>query len=171
MKGCPNGVMPFDLRILSLLDTLHDVQGAPKTAIYPNGSAKVKLESLIDRGFVQEVPVPFSNTRYCSITGRGRVLFDALTLVETIWDSSPGAELGFRIICQRADGEEDGGSEEPVARTPTETETVQAVLPVEMAEDEGETDGPPTEPLNDDEKVGENVSETESADIPEGGEQ
>ena len=174
MKGSPNGVSAFDPRILSLLDALHDVQGAPKTAIYPNGSAKNKLESLIDRGFVLEMPVPFSNTRLCSITDRGRVLYDALTLIEAIWDSAPTEELGFQIVRRTSEPasvpEDDGGSEEPVTKTPTATETVQVVLPITESVETPDSEEPATEPSEEDEKVGGNVSENDSVEpVPEGG--
>ena len=174
MKGSPNGVSAFDPRILSLLDALHDVQGAPKTAIYPNGSAKNKLEALIDKGFVSETPVPFSNTRLCSITDRGRVLYDALTLIEAIWDSEPTEELGFQIVSRASEPasvpEDDGGSEESVTKTPTATETVQVVLPIDDTEDSDGTEDEVTEPSEEDEKVGGNVFASESVEpVAEGG--
>ena len=170
MKGSPNGVSAFDPRILSLLDTLHDVQGAPKTAIYPNGSAKNKLEELIGRGFVLEMPVPFSNTRFCSITDRGRVLYDAMTLIEAIWDSEPDSELGFQIIRRKDDQESEDESEEPSAKTPTAVETVQVILPIEESVEGPASEDTVTEPQTEDEKVGVNVSETESVDpTPVGG--
>ena len=171
MKGSPNGVSAFDPRILSLLGALHDVQGAPKTAISPNGSAKNKLETLIDRGFVLETPVPFSNTRLCSITDRGRVLYDALTLTEAIWDSDRDTELRFRIVSDREEPVViDDGTEEPSAKTPTAVETVQVILPIVESEEEPASEEPIEEPQTEDEKVGVNVSETESVDpTSEGG--
>lgn len=116
------GVCAFDKRMLSVLDALCDVQGASKTALYTNTSEKNKVNELIERGFIVEQPVPFSNKRFCTISDRGRVLFDALSLVESVWDSDPRSELGFRILAAAPEAEESEESAETVARTPTDAE-------------------------------------------------
>lgn len=116
------GVCAYDKRMLNVLNALCDVQGASKTSLYGNTSEKNKVNELIEKGFIDELPVAFSNTRFCVITERGRVLFDALSLIESIWESDPSSGLGFRILAAAPEAEKTEKPSEPVAKTPTDAE-------------------------------------------------
>lgn len=152
------GVCAFDKRMLSVLNALCDVQGAPKTALYTNTSEKNKVDELIVRGFIVEQPVPFSNKRFCTISDRGRVLFDALSLVESVWDSDPRSELGFRILASAPEAENTSEPTEPIAKTPTDAEPTDGISE------------PPEAPQDAIPDAGEAVP-AGTADAAEGGEQ
>jgi hypothetical protein len=103
--------------MLFLLRSLHDVQGANKSALYRNASEKGTLDALIERNFIEEVPTPFSNKRTCVITERGKVLFEALTVVDEIWASKPDSEIIIRISNTRDTEDTENSHTEPIAKT------------------------------------------------------
>ena len=114
----PNtGQCAFDTRMLTILGTLYDVQSAPKAAMYMNTSSKNKVDTLIARGFILESPVPFSNKRLCSITPRGRTLFELLTVLEAVWTSDPDAEFRFNLSYDTVPDREVPDGEESLTET------------------------------------------------------
>lgn len=132
MTNPHTGLCVFDVRMLSILGTLYDVQSRPKAAIYDNTSSKNKLDELIMRGFITEMPVPFSNKRLCSISPRGRTLFELLTVIEAVWDSDPRADIRFNLTYRDADASDgDGDGTEHIAETPIGDGTVREVIPVD----------------------------------------
>lgn len=107
----------IDRRSLRTLGEVHDVPWKPKSGLYVNGSDRSVVNELIERGFLKESPVEFSNRRNISITERGRTLYDALIVIQSIWESDPDSDLFFEVsggVPQRTD-------ERTVAETPLES--------------------------------------------------
>lgn len=117
MSKAPSDHTACDNRMLFLLRALHDVHGANKSALYRNASEKSALDALIEHNFVEEVPTPFSNKRTCVITQRGRVLFEALAVVDEIWTSKPDSEIIIRVSNTRKTED----SENSLTETPLES--------------------------------------------------
>ncbi len=169
MKQSPNTLTPCDTCMLSLLGALHDVHGASKTAIYSNTSSKRKLDILIEKGFVSVSPVPYSNKVYCSISDRGRSLFDALSLVASMWESEPDKEFGFRIVPEEGDEKAEDDAE-AVAKTPTDAEMVQTTICEPEPSENAVSDEPSAEPQNEDENLGETRIRADSSESDGGDE-
>lgn len=170
MKQSPNALTPCDTCMLSLLGALHDVHGASKTAIYSNTSSKRKLDILIEKGFVSVSPVPYSNKVWCSISDRGRTLFDALTLVSSMWESEPDREFGFRIVSEPECEDESDVDEEAVAKTPTDAEVVQTTLGDTESLENVVSDGEDDSARNDTENQGETCTGDDSVESAGGDE-
>lgn len=132
----------IDRRCLRTLGEVHDVRWKPKSGLYANGSDRSVVNELIVRGFLKESPVEFSNRRNISITDRGRVLYDALLVVRSIWESEPDARLGFSVS-GGASEDDDGNLLTETAQGPTnDPSEVSQVVQEEKAPQNGGKQSP-----------------------------
>lgn len=134
-----------DRRAIRTLGDVHDVPFRAKSTLYANGSDRNLVNELIDRGFLKESPVEFSNRRNISITERGRVLYDTLLVTQTIWESDPGADLDFHVSGGPSREDVEKTSAETPLESTNETSEVSESLPTEKVPQTGGNEVPSAE--------------------------